>query len=289
MSSFRTFAQIRRRVRQRATIFSLLVVLLLFGLFLEAYMHNFNLVYITLFFVFAVAFSAGPVGMRNIGLLYPRYERSGRLFAHEEGMLYFAIESRHSDTSWGIRLACDGLEHALEPIPPNAVTRIRVPVTPPARGRFRLEECRLESLFPLSTVRFVLALTDECTAVVYPAPHGKPLSQFIAEHTSHIGEERDFEGLSAYSGSEPPSRIHWASVAKGEEQVKKFEKLTVDEQLSFDFWKAGDDDENRLSQLSLWVLECERQERPFTIDMPGRRLDSTKEDIDGILEYIALY
>ena len=107
-----------------------------------------------------------------------------------------------------------------------------VPVTPPARGRFRLEECRLESLFPLSTVRFVLALTDECTAVVYPAPHGKPLSQFIAEHTSHIGEERDFEGLSAYSGSEPPSRIHWASVAKGEEQVKKFEKLTVDDRIT---------------------------------------------------------
>ena len=46
---FRTLVQTRKRIRQRATRYSLLVVVLLFGLFLEAYMHNFNLVYMMLF------------------------------------------------------------------------------------------------------------------------------------------------------------------------------------------------------------------------------------------------
>ena len=85
MKSLRTFAQIYRRVDQHATRYSALVVVLLFGLFLEAYMHDFNLVYITLFFVFSLAFSAGPIGILNLGHLKASYVRSGRMFAHQEG------------------------------------------------------------------------------------------------------------------------------------------------------------------------------------------------------------
>jgi len=289
MYSFRTFAQIRKRVRQKATLYSFLVVVLLFGLFLEAYMHNFNLVYITLFFVFAVAFSAGSFGMLNIGLLHLRYERCSRLFANGEGELYFGVESRYNESSWGIKLVCDGTTHPLPPLSPHTTTTVKVPLTPPKRGYSLIEACHLESLFPIATVRFVLPLENECRPLVYPEPLGKPLATFIEEHTSTIGEERDFEGLATYSGAEPLSRIHWASVAKGEGQVKKFEKIMIDEQLAFDFWQAGEGDEERLSQLTLWVLECERQDRPFTIDMPHQRLDSTKEEIDAILAILATY
>jgi hypothetical protein len=59
--------------------------------------------------------------------------------------------------------------------------------------------------------------------------------------------------------------------------------------LRFDFMQCGGDDESRLSQLSLWVLECEKAALPFVITMPGAILDSRERGTDAILEILALY
>jgi hypothetical protein len=85
------------------------------------------------------------------------------------------------------------------------------------------------------------------------------------------------------------SRIHWPSVAKGEIAVKTFEHEQKTDTLNFDFLRCADSDEARLSQLTLWVLECEQARLPFTITMPHGILDSNKEGIDAILEHLALY
>ena len=289
MYSFRTFAQIRKRIRQKATLYSLLVVVLLFGLFLEAYMHNFNLVYITLFFVFAIAFAAGPIGLLNIGLLYPQYLRSSRLFAQRAGEIFYSIDNRYTHSAWAITFVCDGHSYPLDPLPPHQSTTIKLPITPLERGYFTLRGCSLETLFPLSSARLVLRIEESVELLIYPEPKGRPLGSFIQEHLHPFGEERDFEGLSPYSGSESLSRIHWPSIAKGEPSIKTFERYNHHDILIFRFEEAGEGNEERLSQLCLWVLECEATHRPFILEMPHRRLDSTKEDIDAILRSLALY
>jgi len=143
--------------------------------------------------------------------------------------------------------------------------------------------------FPLSTVRFVLPIEDECTLLVYPEPKGIPLRSYLQQQRSHFGEENDFDGIAPYSGFESPSRIHWPSIAKGESAIKTFEHEAKSQTLHFDFLKCADNDEARLCQLTLWVLECERTGVPFTITMPHKLLDSKKESIDAILEVLALY
>jgi hypothetical protein len=105
----------------------------------------------------------------------------------------------------------------------------------------------------------------------------------------HFGEEKDFDGLASYSGSESLSRIHWPSVAKGETAVKTFVHEQSTQELAFDFYTAAKSDEERLSQLSLWVLSCEKSHQPFTIKMPNKLLKSKKESIDAILEHLARY
>ncbi len=289
MRFFQTFLSIRRRVRQRATRFSALVVILLFGLFFEAYMHNFNLVYIVLFFVFALAFAAGPVGMRNIGYLDAKCLGSSRLFANKEGVCYFQITNRSSSSAWAITLHTALAKKRLKEIAPHATRREALRITPTSRGRLNAAPCTLESLFPLSTVRFVLPIEDECTLLVYPEPKGLPLRSYLQQQRSYFGEENDFDGIAPYSGFESPSRIHWPSIAKGESAIKTFEHEAKSQTLHFDFLKCADNDEARLCQLTLWVLECERAGVPFTITMPHKLLDSKKESIDAILEVLALY
>ncbi len=289
MHFFRILAQTRKRVRQKATRYSLLVVVLLFGLFLEAYMHNFNLVYIFLFFVFATAFSAGSFGLLNIGQLQADYEHSGRFYTGEEGHSTFRLFNPAETVSWSIRLHCDESMVEIPRIDPDTAVFATLSVTPIKRGRFHCDDCSLQSLFPLSTVRFVLPIKSCLDVVVYPAPAGESLHSFLLCQKASFGEEKDFDGLAVYSGSESLSRIHWPSVAKGEPSVKVFEHERESQKLEFDFYRAAKNDEARLSQLCLWVLDCERTRQPFAIRMPTKTVHSDKEGIDAILETLALY
>lgn len=289
MKSLRTFAQIYKRIDQHATRYSAVVVVLLFGLFLEAYMHDFNLVYITLFFVFSLAFSAGPIGILNLGHLEASYLPSGRLFAHQEGQVSLQIHNGSTTTSWSVLLRHEDTSIPLEPLKGDTSTILHLPLIPNKRGPFTHKGCYLESKYPLSTVRLVMKINDSYEGIVYPKPKGISLLSFLQQEESYYGEEQEFDGLGAYDGSQKLSHIHWASVAKGEMAVKVFSKETQTPKLVFNFYTAGTDDEARLSQLCLWVLECEKQKLPFMIQMPNKVLNSAKESIDVILETLARY
>ncbi|EIF51245.1 DUF58 domain-containing protein [Sulfurovum sp. AR] len=289
MKSLRTFAQIYKRIDQHATRYSVVVVVLLFGLFLEAYMHDFNLVYITLFFAFSLAFSAGPIGIFNLGHLEASYLSSGRLFAHQEGHLAMQIYNPSQTTSWSVILRHENISIPLEPLKGDTSTIVQLPVLPEKRGTFTHKGGYLESKYPLSTVRLVLKINDSYKGLAYPEPKGISLHSFLQQEENHYGEEKEFDGLRSYDGSQKLSHIHWASVAKGEIAVKVFSKETQTPKLVFNFYTAATDDEARLSQLCLWVLECEKQNLPFMIQMPNKVLNSVKESTDVILETLARY
>lgn len=289
MRSLRTFAQIYRRVEQHATRYSIIVVVLLFGLFLEAYMHDFNLVYITLFFVFSLAFSAGPIGVLNLGNLEAHYTRSGRLFANQEGKIAIKVQNNSSTASWSVTLRDEDHFVLLDHLKGHTSKILHLPVMPSKRGTFIHKGAYLESKYPLSTVRLVLKLNEIFKTIVYPEPKGIPLRSYIHQEENHYGEEKEFDGLRAYDGSQRLSHIHWASVAKGDMSVKVFSKETQTPNLVFHFQTAAKSDEARLSQLCLWVLECEKQKLPYMIQMPKKLLMSKKESTDDILKYLARY
>ena len=278
-----------RQIRQRATKFSLLVTLLLFGLFFEAYMHNFNLVYITLFFVFALAFSAGPFGMRNIKAIKLNFAGCGRLFAKKEGICKIKVQNSASYPVWDIEVFADISSDYLGKIEAHKSKVANIKVFPQKRGKFKLKECYAQSRFPLYTVRFQNYIQNECEAIVYPNPKGKSLDEYLNIRLDLIGEEGDFDGISSSDGKISASRIHWASVAKGEISQKIFEKSIKNQELLFDYDRLEGDKEDRLSQLTLWVLECERKELDFEIILGSNRLNSKEVGVEKILQTLALY
>ncbi|WP_456450366.1 DUF58 domain-containing protein [Hydrogenimonas sp.] len=289
MNSLRTFLRIRRRVRQRVTKQSVFLLVLLLGLFLEAYMHNFNLVYITLFFLVGAAMAAAALGILNVGRLEAGCQGCGRLFANRPGTCRFAVRNDADSPAWGVDLVCGDSRVPLGPLSAHAAAAAALPVAPARRGEWSPGACRLESLFPLGTVRVELPLAERCRALVYPEPKGRPLESFLRQVRSPVGHENDFEGLEEYSGVQSLSRIHWPSVAKGEPMVKRFDREEDARTLVFDFEGAGPDDEARLSQLTLWALECEKRGLDFAVRLPGRVLESKKEGVDGILTALARY
>ena len=290
MKSLRTLNQIHKTTKRHATRFSIVVVVLLFGLFMEAYMHDFNLVYITLFFVFSLAFSAGPIGLFNLGNLEARFIPSGRFFAQLQGTIVLQLHNTSDTSSWSVTLHHN--KHEISTLPTlkgHATTILHLPFTPQKRGMFTYGDCYLQSKYPLSTVRFTRDIPSQYAGIAYPEPKGKSLHAYLQENEAYYGEEKEFDGLRAYDGSQRLSHIHWASVAKGEMAVKIFSKETRTPDLHFVFEALEGTTEARLSQLCLWILECEKHHLPFGIEMPHKHLSSAKESIDEILVYLANY
>jgi len=252
-------------------------------------MHNLNLVYIVLFFLLGAAPAADVTATLNIGGLRAACKGCDRLFANRPGTCRYEIANDAETTAWGVDLVCDRSRVPLEPVPPRTAFTVSLEATPKRRGRWSPGSCRLESLYPLGTLRVEKRLSSRCRALVYPEPKGRPLESFLRRIRSHTGTENDFGGLEAYTGAQAPSRIHWPSVAKGEPMAKRFEREEEVRSLHFDFESAGTDDEARLSQLTLWVLECERRDLPFTLRLPGRTMESRKEGVDAILAALATY
>ncbi len=290
MKSLQKFIQIHRSINQHATRFSLVVVIMLFGLFMEAYMHDFNLVYITFFFVFSLAFSAGPIGILNLGNLEANFKKQGRIFVHKESKILVSIKNTSPTPSWSISLhSADDTSVPLAQVKGESSKIVALPFLSNRRGTFSYEDCYLESKYPLSTARLTKPIDDVYQGIVYPEPKGKSLDTFLHEQETFYGEEKEFDGLREYDGSQKISHIHWASVAKGEMSVKVFTKETKIHNLTFIYNTLPGDKESRLSQLCLWVLECERQHLAFSIHMPHKQLSSNRESIDEILEILARY
>jgi uncharacterized protein (DUF58 family) len=289
MLSLRTLSQTRKRLKQKATLGSLLVVVMLFGLFLEAYMHNFNLVYLVLFFLFASAFVASPLGIANMANLSVALQGSDRLFAKETSHLYLALTNNKHTESYALKLECMERSLFIPSVKAQSREILTLPHTPEKRGKLEIGECLLQSLFPLATIRFVLPVNLTADTVVYPHPKGISLERFLSRRKGRYGQESDFEGIIPYIDNAPLSKIHWPSVAKGERALKKFAFEISQEQLNFDFYQAGRSDEERLSQLTYWILECEAQNLEFQIQMPHETLNSKRSSIDEILETLALY
>jgi len=290
MKSLRKFIQTHRSIRQHATIFSLVVVVTLFGLFLEAYMHDFNLVYITLFFVFSFAFSAGPMGVLNLGNLHVSFAKQRRFFANEKSNIVLNVNNPTDTTLWDIKLCKDKNIYAHIPyIKAKSKQNITLPFTPSKRGFFTYEGCYTESKYPLSTARLTKELDENLKGIAYPEPKGIALESLLQTQETNIGEEKEFDGLNAYDGSQKISHIHWASVAKGEVLVKHFSKETDIKDLNFIFNNIRGDTEFRLSQLCLWVLTCEKQRVSFSITLPNKIINSHKKSIDDILKILAKY
>ena len=290
MKSLITFFQTHRSVKQHATVYSGLVVLFLFGLFLEAYMHDFNLVYITLFFLFSFAFSAGPFGVLNIAKLKAEFVSSGRFFVNAEAFISLKVTNPREVASWAVEVhTTSSVLVPLDRLNAKSSTILQIPYTPTQRGSFEFADCYFNSKYPLSTARLTIGIADKYKGVAYPEPKGKTLESFLSEEEKHYGEEKDFDGLREYDGTQKLSHIHWASVAKGSMSVKHFSKEIPNPNLHFDFEKAGKNDEARVSQLTLWVLECEKKSLIFSMSLGKKLMSSKKESIDEILTALAKY
>lgn len=291
MKYFRTFIQILSTIDTRPTKYFVYLVLAIIGLFFLAYMHNYNIVYIMMFFIFSLAGASSIIGRFNLYEIQASVLSSQNLFVNTSSSYTLNIYNPNDEReSFVLELSNVEETAYINKLGPNQSQTIKLHYRPKKRGLSHLPILKIGSYFPLPHEILFKTLNFKEEAIIYPEPKGKSLEHFTSEHQSFIGEYDDFEGIRSFKQGEPLSLIFWPSLAKnGPLMAKEFSLVQQTKHLNFDFLSAGKDDEARLSQLCLWAKECEQKKIPYSMHFPKQRLDSTKRRYHEILEFLALY
>jgi len=183
----------------------------------------------------------------------------------------------------GWALVGDGWLPALKP-GGIAVVRIRIPVA--GRGCYPHPPLWVSSDHPVGLCFAWKVLAGGGQLVVYPRPAGQSLAaHFSGEGDSGKGVRQGVEDISGhrpYAAGDPPARLDWRVFAKsGKLAVKTFE-AEVGRRVALRWEDTAflGDREARLEQLSFWVSECARDNRPFELRLApsSRPLNETNPD-----------
>jgi uncharacterized protein (DUF58 family) len=278
-------------VKSRPTKYFGFVVLSLFVLFLQAYMHNFNIVFIVMFFIFSIAGASGLIGRLNIYFLELEYLSHERFFVNEISKYRLKVTNQQRIGSYSIEFINDLFESFVSVIKPYEQKLVEIAYRFESRGEQQLPQLTIKSTYPLPHEYFYRdKITFDTPITVFPQPKGVSLFSTKLYNPNLEGEIDDFEGIRRFNHGEPLSQVHWASFAKsGELHAKKFLYQQEDELIRFVFKDIKGDDEFRLSQLTLWVLECEANGLEFSIEIGNQTLNSNEMSVFDILSILGRY
>jgi uncharacterized protein (DUF58 family) len=285
MRYIKRFVAFNKAVKSRPTKYFLFLIAVFFGLFLQAYMHNYNIVYIVLFFVFAVAGSSCIFGRLNLWGLDVQAVQSGEIYADTAATLPFKVINNAKNDAYAIYFE----KSYISSIASNDFVMQNLQKTFSFRGYATIDALEIQSFFPFGHIKFSKKISINQRYLIYPKPQGVPLKKAFAKELAHFGQLESFEDLKSYEAGESLSKIHWASVAKGELKSKKFSYKNEDNTLHFYFTRAGNSTEKRLCQLTLWVIQASKSGFNYVVHLPHATYESKQKDKDAILAALALY
>lgn len=160
----------------------------------------------------------------------------------------------------------------------NTSATISIAAPTQQRGRLKLSRVEVFTEYPVGLFHAWSYVNFDSSCLIYPKPDsraGALPTQASANGTGNIpikGDE-EFQSLRAYKPGDTPRQIAWKALAREQGLLTKEFGSTG----SADLWLnyndlPGDDMETRLSKLTFWVLEADRQERHYGLALPTLRL-----------------
>ncbi len=244
--------------------------------------YNLSLGYVAVFLLGGVLWVGMVHTHRNIDRLRFLGAKADPVFAGNPATFQIYLDERRGAPCFSveIRLPSRSGPRALIDVPANGIATASLAVEAQKRGWLHLTRIRCGTRFPLGLFYAWTNLdTSSAKCLVYPQPHGiRRLPRVEQESLQGQSGSRDgaddFMGFRSYRPGDPPRHIAWKALAR--EQAVLVKRFVGDRaERVWLSWKAVTtlrDDEARLSQLCLWVLEAEAHQVSYGLTMPGKRI-----------------
>lgn len=276
-----------KSVHERPTKYFAILVALLFALFLQAYMHNFNIVYITLFTLFSVAYVAHFFGRKNIMHISLELRSFGRYFCKREGEVSLILNNISTSNAYALGLKSELFTTEVVALKATSKTLLKVDITPQNRGKTVIESVELYSFFPFNLQRFYKRFSFNHVITVLAEPKGESILEFFMRQEEFVNYKSELKQLRNYQLGDSMSVVHWPLVAREVWLSKEFHEKVFEHEIRLSYEEILGNHECKLSQLTKWLLECEQFGIAATVILPNCTYSFQGEDATLILEAIA--
>ncbi|MGC1457880.1 MAG: DUF58 domain-containing protein [Steroidobacteraceae bacterium] len=200
-------------------------------------------------------------------------------FAGRQATLHLRLTNSTPQPRVALELDGTGEAPAICTVPAHGEILVRLQIRTPRRGLLPVERLRLATTWPFGLFRAWtwMHITHEVT--VYPRPEGhRPLPRSAGERSGgaprEASEADEWATLRAFRDGDSPRQVAWKAYARGAPLLVKQYSTSGSTERLFDFTTlAGMDTEQRLSQLTRWILMCAADGERFALKLPQRFID----------------
>lgn len=246
--------------------------------------QNSAAIYLLLFLLASVFLVSIPHTLINLTGVTVRLESAKPTFAGDDVFLPIEITNTSRAPRYGIDVIlpnADKMRERVDCIPRKSAARLTLRFAAYQRGEYRIEKLDLTSCYPLGFVRASKRIVFNQTYIVYPRPSGNSqlptnYSRFADSWVQQgMAHGDDFVGVRDYVPGESQRHIDWKAVARGQQLMTKQFAAETKGAVCLDFFdlRFGDVEE-KLSQLTLWVIEAERARQPYGLRLPGTEISA---------------
>ena len=249
--------------------------------FLAAINYGNNLAFILTFLLAGIAMQSTLYAFRNLAGLSLRRGKAPPVFAGEPARFELHLDNPSRIHRLGLNARLAGAPATARfDVAPQSTATLALHADAGKRGWLALPTVTFDTSFPLGLFRAWSPVNLRQRALVYPRPAPAGVEPPVipdlgaGARPSH-GEEEDFYGFAGYRPGDPPKRIHWKGVAKGQGvHVKQYAGGETAELVLDWRYTPGADIEARLSRLCRWVLDAEAAGTPYSLRLPGAAIET---------------
>lgn len=244
--------------------------------------QNSAAIYLLLFLLASVVLVSIPHTLINLTGVTVRVESAKPTFAGDDVFLPIEIMNTSRATRYGIEVVLPNgnkTRERVDCISRGSAARVTLRFAAHHRGEYKIQKLGLTSCYPLGFVRASKRIVSNQTYFVYPRPSGN--SQLPTNHSrfadslvqQSMADGDDFVGVRDYVPGESQRHIDWKAVARGQALMTKQFAAETRGAVCLDFFELRFADvEEKLSQLTLWVIEAERARQPYGLRLPGTEI-----------------
>ncbi len=269
----------RRQLFMLPTRYGLLFAVVLAVQLLAAINYGNGLAYALTFLLGSLAVVSMLYTHRNLLQLRLSASRESPVFTGEVATFRIHLVNHAAAPRYGVSVICNKTEIACVDVPARGSAAVELPVPAARRGWLALPPVSISTRFPLGLLySWSRRVSLEQACLVYPRPadptpfRASPTENFEPAQGLQAGGD-DFIGVREFRAGDSPRHVDWKAVARGEAwHTKQFGGgYQISVWLDWDAL-AGLDIEARLSVLTRWVLDAQRQGMLYGLRLPEMTL-----------------
>ncbi len=285
------------RVYILPTAVGIVYALSAFAMLLGSMNYNNNLSFVLTFMLAATGLVAMHQCQRNLVGLEISFAGVEPVHAGRPVEFRIAVRNTARSRRYNLQLYAEGTVSDIVDLGPGESRVLGLELPTAARGRLLLPRFGIRTTFPFELFRAWSWLHMDLAALVWPAQAEQapapPPALAATGHRQHDARgEEDFAGLRRYVAGDSPRHMAWKAYARsGDLLSKQFAGADTSSQW-FDFDDVPSPQlETRLSILTRWVVDAEREQRDYGLRLPGREFPPAHGDgqRQRVLEALALF